>query len=74
MQKINNNFLTMKCQVKNEKDLRTTQGRDLSKTAPFAQIALTLHFVPASGSNVNPRKTQCIPVVKFFAFLELERN
>jgi hypothetical protein len=38
-----------------------------------------LHNVPfrpisVSGSNFNPRNTQCIPVVKIFAFLELERN
>jgi hypothetical protein len=38
-----------------------------------------LHNVPfrpisASGSNFNPRNTQCIPVVKIIAFLELERN
>jgi hypothetical protein len=25
-----------------------------------------------SGSNFNPRNTQCIPVVKIFAFLDLE--
>jgi len=25
-----------------------------------------------SGSNFNPQNTQCIPVVKIFAFLELE--
>jgi hypothetical protein len=25
-----------------------------------------------SGSNFNPQNTKCIPVVKIFAFLELE--
>ena len=29
--------------------------------------------VSASGSNFNPQNTQCIPVVKIFAFLELEK-
>jgi len=28
--------------------------------------------MPASGSNFNPQNTQCIPVVKIFAFLGLE--
>jgi hypothetical protein len=27
-----------------------------------------------SGSNFNPQNTICIPVVKIFAFLELEQN
>jgi len=27
-----------------------------------------------SGSNFNPQNTQCIPVVKNFACLELEQN
>ena len=35
------------------------------KNGPFCPI-------PASGSNCNPRNTQCIPVVKIFAFLDLE--
>jgi hypothetical protein len=35
--------------------------------APFCPI-------PASGSNFNPQNTQCIPVVKIFAFLGLEQN
>jgi len=26
----------------------------------------------STGSNFNPQNTQCIPVVKIFAFLELE--
>jgi hypothetical protein len=30
--------------------------------------------ISASGSNFNPRNTQCIPVAKIFAFLELEQN
>jgi len=37
------------------------------KNAPFCPI-------PASGSNFNPQNTQCIPVVKILAFLELEQN
>jgi hypothetical protein len=34
------------------------------------------HFctISASDSNFNPRNTQCIPVVKIFAFLDLEQN
>jgi hypothetical protein len=35
------------------------------QNAPFCPI-------PASGSNFNPQNTQCIPVVKIFAFLGLE--
>jgi len=27
-----------------------------------------------SGSNFNPRNTQCIPAVKIFAFLELKQK
>jgi len=30
--------------------------------------------ISASGSNSNPQNTQCIPVVKIFAFLELEQK
>jgi hypothetical protein len=30
--------------------------------------------ITASGSNFNPRNTLCIPMVKIFAFLELEQN
>jgi hypothetical protein len=37
------------------------------KNTPFCPIS-------ASGSNFNPRNTQCIPVVKIFAFLELKQN
>jgi hypothetical protein len=37
------------------------------QNAPFCPI-------PASGSNFNPRNTQCIPVVKIFDFLGLEQN
>ncbi len=37
------------------------------KNTPFRPISV-------SGSNFNPRNTQCIPVVKIFAFLELKRN
>jgi len=35
--------------------------------APFCPIF-------ASGSNFNPQNTKCIPVVKTFAFLELEQK
>jgi len=35
--------------------------------APFCPIT-------TSGSNFNPRNTQCIPVVKIIAFLVLEQN
>jgi hypothetical protein len=37
------------------------------QNAPFCPIS-------ASGSNFNPQNTQCIPVVKIFAFLELEQK
>jgi hypothetical protein len=37
------------------------------QNAPFCSIS-------ASGSNFNPRNTQCIPVVKIFAFLELKQK
>jgi hypothetical protein len=37
------------------------------QNAPFCPISVTC-------SNFNPQKTQCIPVVKIFAFLELEHN
>jgi hypothetical protein len=30
--------------------------------------------ISASGSNFNPRNTQCIPVVKIIASLELEQK
>ncbi len=41
--------------------------RDLCKTPPFAS-----RYCGMSGENFNPQNTQCIPVVKIFAFLELE--
>ena len=37
------------------------------QNVPFCPIS-------ASGSNFNPRNTTCIPVVKIFAFLDLEQN
>jgi len=37
------------------------------ENAPFCPISV-------SDSNFNPQNTQCIPVVKIFAFLELEQN
>jgi hypothetical protein len=37
------------------------------QNAPFCPISV-------SGSNINPQNTQGIPVVKIFAFLELEQN
>jgi hypothetical protein len=37
------------------------------KNAPFCSIS-------ASGSNFNPRNTQCTPVVKIIAFLELKQK
>ena len=37
------------------------------KSAPFCPI-------PASDSNFNLRNIQYIPVVKIFAFLELDQN
>jgi hypothetical protein len=37
------------------------------KNVPFSPISV-------SGSNFNPRNTQCMSVVKIFAFLELKRK
>ncbi len=37
------------------------------QNAPFCPIS-------ALGSNFNPQNTQCIPVVKIFACLELEQD
>jgi len=39
----------------------------LLQNAPFCSIS-------ASGSNFNPRNTQCIPAVKIIAFLELKQK
>jgi hypothetical protein len=50
----------------NDRPLWTAFSRPL-KNAPFCPIS-------ASCSNFNPRNTQCIPVVKIFAFLELEQK
>jgi hypothetical protein len=44
--------------------------RDLCKTSPFAQIALKLHFVPASESNFMRRNAQCIQALKMFALAQ----
>jgi hypothetical protein len=41
-------------------------GRPL-QNAPFRSIS-------ASGSIFNPRNTQCIPVVKTIAFIELKQK
>jgi hypothetical protein len=43
------------------------QAARLLQNAPFCPIS-------ALGSNFNPQNTQCIPVVKIFACLELEQN
>ncbi len=40
----------------------------------FCPISAKASQVPASGSNVNPRNIQYIPVVEIFAFLELEQK
>jgi hypothetical protein len=45
---------------------RSEASRPL-QNAPFCPISV-------SGSNFNPQNTICIPVVKIFAFLELEQN
>ena len=37
------------------------------QNAPFCPISV-------SSSNYNPQNTPCIPVVKIFAFLELEQS
>jgi hypothetical protein len=39
--------------------------RSQFQNVPFCPIS-------TSGSNFNPRNTQCIPVVKIFAFLDLD--
>jgi hypothetical protein len=39
----------------------------LLQHVPFCPISV-------SGSNFNPQNTHCIPVVKIFAFLELEQK
>jgi hypothetical protein len=39
----------------------------LLQNVPFCPISV-------SGSNFNPQNTQCIHVVKIFAFLELEQK
>jgi hypothetical protein len=44
----------------------TFAKRHFSKSARICPIYV-------SGSNFNPRNTPCIPVVKIFAFLELEQ-
>jgi hypothetical protein len=43
---------------------------------PITRPLQNASFCPisASGSNFNPRNTQCIPVVKILAFLELEQK
>jgi len=46
--------------------LRVDVSRPL-QNAPFSPISV-------SGSNFNPQNTKCIPVVKIFAFLELEQK
>jgi len=43
------------------------KGLRPSQNASFCSIS-------ASGSNFNPQNTQCIPVVKIFAFLVIEQN
>jgi len=47
---------------------------DLHKYNQLSQFQ-NVPFCPisASGSNFNPRNTPCIPVVKIFAFLDLEQ-
>ncbi len=44
-----------------------TVGSRPLQNAPFCPIS-------ALGSNFNPQNTQCIPVVKIIARLELEQN
>jgi len=60
--------------------LHNTAGRTVATEAEFGtdcqrplQNAL-FRPISASGSNFNPQNTQCIPAVKIFVFLELERN
>jgi len=40
---------------------------------PISKRPLLSDICAASGSNFNPRNTTCIPVVKIFAFLDLEQ-
>jgi len=49
------------------RSVRAGDAARLLQNAPFCPIS-------ASGSHFNPRNTQCIPVVKIFAFLELEQK
>ena len=37
------------------------------------ELKLLIFLISASGSNFNPRSIQYIPVVKIFAFLEIEK-
>jgi hypothetical protein len=47
-------------------------NHDLLSLRPLQNVIFCPIF--ASGSNFNPRNTQCMSVVKIFAFLELEKN
>jgi hypothetical protein len=42
------------------------------RTSQFQNIPF--YPISTSGSNFNPRNTQCIPVVKIFDFLEVEQK
>jgi hypothetical protein len=52
--------------------------KDNISMQPFTKVRLLQNapFCPISvlGSNFNPQKTLCIPVVKILAFLELEQK
>jgi hypothetical protein len=49
-------------------------GEPISKRPLLPNICVPDERDLSTGSNFNPRNTQCIPVVKFFAFLDFEQN
>jgi len=48
-------------------DYRTDSFLRPLQNVPFCPISV-------SGSDINPRNTQCIPAIKIFAFLDLEQK
>jgi len=57
-------------------DYRANTGRAKKSSAFFMRPLKNSPFCPisVSGSNFNPQNTQCMSVVKIFAFLELEQK
>ena len=48
-------------------------GSARSEMANFPNFYVPENRDLSTGSNFNPRNTQCIPLVKIIAFLELEK-